>query len=463
MRHLRLGTRITLWSSVVVALGILLCGTAITLFVRHEMVKELDRQLAAEGKSFLAEWRGHGGLKFDWTTQVREPLEWVPASEPPRLLEVVDAQERVLYRTKTFDRDLLKGQRPGFHYVKRGHDGLRVAVFSEQGITLRLAADLDPINDLTQDLATAFLLALPLILGLIFLGGRLIAHKAIRPIQEITESAERITAQRLDQRLPVPPVRDEIHRLATVLNGTLDRLDESFRQATRFSADASHELKTPLTVLRTSIEALLRSPELSSGHQQVVAGFLEQTKRLSSITASLLLLSRADAGKLQLDLSPGDLSEIINLCVEDARIIAEDRGIEIELNVPAEAWALVDRTRAAQIVMNLLDNALKYNHGGGRVRVTLAAEKGQWTLRIANTGAGIPPAALPHLFERFYRGEHTAAIGGHGLGLSLARELARAHGGDLQLASDESEWTAFVFALPTGQGRIRRPAGAGKG
>ena len=271
MKHLRLGTRITLWSSLVVALGILLCGVATTLFVRHEMVEELDRQLAAEGKRFLAELRAHGGPKFDWIKQAHEPREWAPAAEPPRLLEVVDAAERVLYRTKSVTGDALRGQPPGFRNVKLGHDGLRVAAFAGEGITLRLAADLDPINDLTQDLATAFLLALPVILGLIFLGGRLIAHQAIQPIQEITESAERITAQRLDQRLPVPPVRDEIHRLATVLNSTLDRLDESFQQATRFSADASHELKTPLTVLRTSIEALLRSPELTSGNQQAVA------------------------------------------------------------------------------------------------------------------------------------------------------------------------------------------------
>lgn len=451
MRHLRLGTRITLWSSVVVALGIVLCGVATTFFVRQDMIGKLDRQLEAEAKRFLGEIRAHGGPKFDWTRNPNEPREWVPVADPPRWLEVVDGHERVLYRTASVIAGLLKGQRPGIRSVKVGSDGLRVAVFAEEGITLRLAADLDPINDLTQDLATAFLLALPVILGLIFLGGRLIAHQAMQPIQEITESAERITAQRLDQRLPVPPVQDEIHRLAVVLNGTLDRLDESFQQATRFSADASHELKTPLTVLRTSIEVLLRSPDLSGGNQQAVAGILEQTKRLSTITASLLLLSRADAGKLQLDLAPGDLCEIVNLCAEDARIIAEERGIEIEMELPAEAPALLDRTRASQIVMNLLDNAVKYNDDGGRVRVTLTSEGGEWKLRIANTGLGIPPGAAPRLFERFYRGEHTAAVSGHGLGLSLARELARAHGGDLLFAGAEREWTTFVCVLPLKQ------------
>jgi signal transduction histidine kinase len=447
VRHLRLSIRITLWSSVVVALGILLCGAATTWFVHHQEIRELDRLLAAEARHFFTEWRAHGGPKYDWTKSAHEPREWVPVAKPPRMVEVVDAQEHMLYHTKSAATGALSGQRPGFRTVK-GAGGYRVAVVQEGGITLRLGASLKDIKELTADLATSFLLTLPIMVGFIFFGARLIARQAIGPIQDITESAERVTAQRLDQRVPVPPVHDEIHRLATVLNDLFDRLYHGFKQATRFTADASHELKTPLTVLRTSAEALLRSPTLSSADQDAVAGILEQTRHLSSITESLLLLSRADVGKLRLELAPGDLCEIVHMCVEDARIIAEEQQISISTDLPAEAPALMDRTRAAQIVMNMLDNALKYNHKGGQVRVALASGDGQWKLRIENTGDGIEPSAVPHLFERFFRGEHTASVGGHGLGLSLARELARSHGGDLTFAGSAGAWTTFVFAVP---------------
>jgi len=448
MKHLPLGTRITLLSAVVTAFGILLCGVATTLLVYHEEVEELDIQLTAEGERFLDEWTHHGGPNFEWNKQPDEPREWAPAAEPPRWLEVVDTQEQILYRTSSVTSDVLHGTAPGFHSTSIGEEGMRVAVFKREGITLRLAADLDPVNELTQSLATSFLLSLPVVLGFIFLGGRLIARQALRPIQEITESAEKLTAQRLDQRVPVPPARDEIHRLAIVLNSTFDRLDQSFQQAIRFTADASHELKTPLTVLRTSTEVLLRSKDLSAADQDSVAGILEQTKRLASITCSLLLLSQADAGKLKLDLTPGDLNEIVGLCVDDARIIAENQRIEIETDLPSCAIVSIDPLRAAQIVMNLLDNAVKYNQPEGIVRVTLVKDQDVWRLRVSNTGPGIPADVAPQLFIRFFRGAHTAEIGGHGLGLSLARELALAHGGELSLIPSDLGWTTFELSIP---------------
>ena len=329
-----------------------------------------------------------------------------------------------------------------------GDANWRVAVFQEDGLTLRIAGDLEAVNDLAEELATTFLITLPVVLAFVVLGGRWIAHKALAPIQEIATFAEQITAQGLGQRIPLPPARDEIHRLSAVLNATFDRLERSFNQATRFSADASHELKTPLTVLRTGIEAMLRSPALNLETQQNLTGLLEETKRLSAITESLLLLSRADAGKLQLDLQPGDLVELVDLCADDAAIFFEPEEIAMERQLPAAAPALIDRTRLSQIFMNLLDNARKYNCARGRVRIALAGENGHWEVRVANTGPRISEDDIPRLFTRFFRGEHSSEKAGQGLGLSLSRELARAHHGDLLLGESEPGWTTFVLILP---------------
>jgi len=248
--------------------------------------------------------------------------------------------------------------------------------------------------------------------------------------------------------VPVPEAKDEIHRLATVLNNTFERLEISFQQAMRFSADASHELKTPLTVLRTSLEALLNSPTLSEADQPTVAGLLEQIHRLSSITSGLLLLARADAGRLTVDLQILDFCELLEACCSDARIMAEPSGIGIDVVLPESAPVFGDRTRLMQIVSNLLDNAIKYNFRGGQVTVCLKKASGMWELEVANTGPGIAPDHQSHIFKRFFRPDHFEHVSGHGLGLSLARELARAHKGTLELAQSDAKWTVFNLKLP---------------
>jgi signal transduction histidine kinase len=448
MNRLRLGTRITLWSAMVVALVLLISGVISTLYVHRQERIEFDRQLAAEAKHIFSEWRHHGGPNFDWATGEKEVSQWMPVSESRRMVEVTDARNHVVYRSKSLSDDLLHGISSGFHNITSGDDSWRVGVFRQDGMTLRIAGDLEAVNDLVEELATAFLITLPIALILAIFGARLIAHKAVSPIQKITDFAERITVHNLGERVPLPPARDEIHRMAVVLNRTFDRLEQSFHQATRFSADASHELKTPLTVLRASVEALLRSPKLDLDTQQGLSCILEDTKRLSLITESLLLLSRADAGKLTLELVENDLAETVGFCADDASIIMEEKRVHMERELPAVARARFDKSRLSQILMNLFDNALKYNRPDGTVRVALTANGATWNLSIANTGPGIASADVPRLFTRFFRGEFSREVSGHGLGLSLSRELARAHRGDLVLGKSEEGWTTFILTLP---------------
>jgi signal transduction histidine kinase len=291
-------------------------------------------------------------------------------------------------------------------------------------------------------------------------GGWWIARTALAPVSDVAEAAEQITAQRLDARLDEPPVDDEIGRLTRVLNEMFTRLNESFRQTERFSADASHELKTPLTVLRSSIEDLLESPTLEEDDRRTVASLLEQTRRLSAITESLLLLSRADTGRLQLDLTLVDVCEIVRACAEDAEILAEKQGISITRNLPGSIMAGVDAGRLNQILWNLLDNAIKYNESNGRVEIragTDLVQKLVW-IEIGNSGPGVPAVLVPQLFERFFRSDPRGVTEGHGLGLSLSRELARAHGGDVTLVSSREGWTAFRVTLRLV--KLRAAAGA---
>ena len=447
MKQLPFRTRLTLWSTLVAAVSIAICGTGAVWFVHHRELSELDQELAAESAHLFSELIRHGGTKFDWKKIDREMGEWMPPHDPPRYMELRTGTE-VRWRSRNLEAPGFTAESAGIQTISLASQRLRLGVSDQDGITFAIAGDLAEARENTSGTLLALLASLPLALAFAWLGGRRIAALAVAPVEKMTAAAERVTAERLDQRVPVPHVADEIQRHARVLNATLDRLELSYQQALRFSGDASHELKTPLTVLRASIEAILASPTLGDTEREAISGLLEQTRRLTSITSSLLLLARADAGRLTLDLAEHDLAALTEACVEDARIVAESRHVSVQCALPSSAPTRVDALRFSQIASNLLDNAVKYNREGGEVRVSLSNGGDSMRLSVANTGPGIPQQNHARLFERFFRSEHTSEENGQGLGLSLARELARAHGGDIALARSEDGWTEFVVTLP---------------
>jgi two-component system, OmpR family, heavy metal sensor histidine kinase CusS len=449
MKRLPLGRKLTIWSALIVGVVLVLFSAATSVFLYYEEVEAMDGRMRARAAHFLDEFRAHGS-QLAWINEEEVKEVLAPGRTPERWVEINGPDGTPIFRSENLAGKTLSSLPPGAHFFQMPSGEVRAWVVSEDGITVRIAEGEDAIEELLDELAVIYCIAVTMTLVAAGFGGWWLSRQALAPVREITAAAEQVTAARLAQRIPVLPVRDEISRLATVLNAMFDRLDVSFQQAMRFSADASHELKTPLTVLRSGLEDLLRSGEVTPAGEPAVAALLEQTRELSAIIASLLLLSRADAGKLQLDLRPSDVSEIVAGCVEDARIMAQERGITIETELSARAFGPVDRGRLTQILLNLLDNAVKYNRDAGTIRVALRSSGQALTATVANTGAGIPPEHAARVFERFHRAEHDAAIPGYGLGLSLARQLARAHGGDLTLTRTDAEWTEFQLTLAAG-------------
>ena len=209
----------------------------------------------------------------------------------------------------------------------------------------------------------------------------------------------------------------------------------------RFSAAASHHLKTPIAVLRAGLEEILGDTECSLHTQATAEGLLQRVHQLNSIADNLLLLARADAGRLDVHMDEFDLSELLEGVLDDTRALAEPLGLAIEAEVPKTLPLKADRAHVAMITQNLLENAIKYNQRGGRIRVAAQARNGSVELSVGNTGEGIPQERAAHLFERFYRGRGDERVSGSGLGLSTARELARAHGGDVSLLRADATWT----------------------
>jgi heavy metal sensor kinase len=309
--------------------------------------------------------------------------------------------------------------------------------------------------ELIADLASAYLTALPIAVLVSGLGVWWITRKALQPLQDVADAAELIHAKALDQRLPQPPVHDEVGRLVRVLNETFDRLERSFAQAMRFSSDASHELKTPLTIMRGEIESALRTEADNPRIESLLDSLLQQTQRLSDIAENLLLLSRADAGALTLKKEAIDFSAMCHELAEDAEILSLRKNITTKSEISPGIQACADELYLRRILLNLLDNAIKYNVEGGTVSISASKSGSCVFFRITNTGPEIPEEHTKRIFERFYRADLSRASETHGsgLGLSICREIILAHEGEIWLERSRPGWTAFAFSLPVPQSR----------
>jgi two-component system, OmpR family, heavy metal sensor histidine kinase CusS len=324
----------------------------------------------------------------------------------------------------------------------------RLGIMGNEYVTLFVGLNLADLHADTGRFQRAFLVAAPLALLLLAAGGWVLATRALRPVALITQTAENISARDLSRRVPPVSADAELARLVDVINGMLARLERSYGQAIRFSGDAAHELQTPLTVLQGELDNAVQSAAPGSEEQQRYGALLEEVQRLKVITQKLLLLSRADAGRLALSPSHIDLSAMLASAMEDVGAMAPNLRIEKDFQPGVEVFA--DEALLGQALGNMAANAVKYNTEGGLIRFELKAEDGWVRFTLRNSGERIPPEDREKVFDRFYRVDksHSRSIPGAGLGLSLAREIARAHGGDLVLDPDAHDLISFTLTLP---------------
>lgn len=306
-----------------------------------------------------------------------------------------------------------------------------------------------PIEAVLSGLMTTFALWMPVIVAVAIGGGYLLTRRGMRKIDAITVQAERISSNNLSERLPVFRTGDELERLAVALNRMMERLDDAFQHINRFSADVSHELRTPLTILRGELEAAVQHERLSPGLLDLVGSALEETERLRTIVDQLLIVSRLDAGNVPMERVTLDLGQLVNSTAEQMLLLAEEKSITVECDAQPGVEVEGDRSRLKQVVVNLLDNAIRYTGEGGAIAVTTAKQNGWATLTVTDNGAGIPPEALPHVFERFYRADKARSrySGGSGLGLSIVNAICSAHRGEVVIASREGVGTTVTIRL----------------
>jgi heavy metal sensor kinase len=317
---------------------------------------------------------------------------------------------------------------------------------------------LEPVEDELELLLSIFAYAVPIALLLAGVSGWFLAHKSLAPVVTMSEQARRIGAKNLDERLPVANPRDELGRLAIVFNELLARLSAAFAQQRQFMADASHELRTPLSVVQTAAMVTLEQPRREeSDYRDALSVIGDQARRLSRIVEDMFMLARADAGRLPLRPSRFYLDELLAETARAAAVLAAPKGVNVELAPSPETPYEGDEYLLRQMLMNLLDNAIKYTPSGGAVRLSLARQPEHLLIEVADTGEGIPPADQSRIFDRFHRVDKArgrggvANGGGAGLGLAISRWIAEAHGGTLRLVHSDSTGAVFAIELPLKQ------------
>jgi heavy metal sensor kinase len=465
MRVRSIRARLTLWYTAVVTVTLLLLGgTAYGLLV-YSLGHELDVSLQGVAQAMSQQYRsGAAGFipseidelfrrffgfspwerYFDFLDPSGRPDPRRPFTQPGRLPLSTEALRNASRGLATFETVEGLGQYPVRVLTMPVVEGGRVVHLVQVGMSLGSIY-------LTR---TRFLLVMAVVvpMGLLLAagGGSLLARRALGPVERMREAAHRISAEHLAERLRETGAGDELDRLARTLNQMLGRLDEAFNQVRRFSADASHELQTPLTILRGELEVALRAPRSSEEYRQVLWSALEEIDRIASLTDGLLLLARADAGVLRMDRHPLDLADLVADVYGRVKVLADSRSIHLALGRVEPVPIRGDYDRLNRLLLNLLDNGIKYTDPGGRVTLSLEGE-GEWaTLRVSDTGIGLSPKEGERIFQRFYRTAeaHSRGEGGHGLGLAIARSIAEAHGGKIQVHSAPGQGSTFTVLLP---------------
>lgn len=443
MKSLSIRFKFALWAAALVGVTLVMYSGVTLKNLYNEQIASVDLEVTADGKRFAELKPMSAGVEA--AAELARFEAWLGYA-------TFDSTGKIQARSNHMSEQLAR-QALNSEALQTARDGTRtwrIGSFKSEEATFVVGYDLEEVHEIMRDLIVAYALSLPVVVLIAALGGWWVSRRALAPVLELTLAAENVQAGQLDRRVPVPPAKDEIQRLAVVLNAMLGRLEASFDQAKRFAADASHELRTPLTVMRGEIEALVRSSGRSLEDQKRLVSVQEEIDRLHRITENLLLLARLDAGRPQQKLETFDLSMLIEETCDDADLLAAAKGVHIETPKLAPVIITAEPIHVRRALINLLDNAVKFNNAGGRVTCELVDCNGKAVCTIGNTGEGIPTDLRLRLFQRFFRADPSRGnSGGNGLGLSLSREIARAYGGDLELgAKSTGGWTFFVLTFP---------------
>jgi len=472
--------RLTLWYSLVLAFVLILLAVLTYFLYWHNMSRRTDSDLSQLAQAFVTTFRAElsdqQGLKAV-EEAAREAMQEhrfrgtcfviindkgmvvlssadLPNTNPSKELpskSLVESESFRLLATTSSSGDTPRT----ISAAKERYRALALPLGAAgQNDTLLVLQSLHPQREMMEDIRNTFLWAIPIALLLASLGGYFLARQSLAPVAAMALQARGMGAADLQQRLVVANERDELGQLAQTFNQLLARLEASFEQQRRFMADASHELRTPVAILRGETEVTLSQPERTpEEYRETLAILRQESQRLAKIVEDLFILARADAGQFPLTLREAYLDEIASEALLRARSLALSKTIKLKSAIEPDLPILADESLLSRMLINLLDNAIKYSPTGSTVNLTCRREDGRYVLCVSDNGPGIPGELQPRLFERFFRADKARSrsegeTGGAGLGLAIARWIAEAHQGQLRLTHSNSSGSSFTASLP---------------
>jgi len=475
-RMLPLGVRLQLmlWYTAIFAALLLFTGAFFYQHLEHSLEASLDTTLEVRAQQIAGGITLVGGMIT--VRDVTGDLPGFDANPSDQRLSPVDVNNGALVRLLDA-RGQLVHETPAFRALRvpaesvtqprqgtawqgtvttsNGREVRLVSrVLTENGrlfAVLRVGESLAELHTLLHELVAELLVVGLLVLLACALGSYWLAARAFAPIQRLAATARRIKAGDLRSRVPVPPARDEVQYLALTLNEMLDSLDQAFSRQRRFVADASHELRTPVAVIRSKTDVARLWAKTPQDYLTVLEGVNAEAERLGHLISDLLALARGDEGRTHFEREPMRLDLVARAVAANTELLAAECGITLEVQESRPVTILGDEARLIQVVLNLVENAVRYTNPGGRVSVTVEARQDQALLSVRDTGIGIAPEHLPHLFERFYRADPARRRTGgssSGLGLAIVEWVVHAHGGTVSVESQLGQGSCFTVMLP---------------
>jgi heavy metal sensor kinase len=461
MKKFSIGVRLTLWYLAIFALGQFVFGAGMWLVLRHHLVSLVDeglRDQTEDLRGFLAAQKKTANVpKFQEevkeTYDVEHAGEYLSittsAGDPIYLSDFLSKNSFSVsnYAADSsgfFDNQIVGGTPLRFFHSSASTHGLTFVI--------TMGASTKDTRATLSAFRNYLLLLAPFVLLTSAFGGYWLSHRALAPVDALTRTARNIGGQNLSSRLESLDTGDELQRLSDTLNEMLDRIEKVFLQITQFTADASHELRTPIALMRTEAELALRRERDAEAYREALQHILIETERTSTLIEDLLALARADSGKEFLKLQMVELRELLENCIKDSRPLATHAGHELSLHsgTTGSIWVMADPTAFERVLTILLDNAFKYTPAHGHISVSLEELDQRAVVSVKDNGIGISSAEQQKIFERFYRIDKARgrAAGGSGLGLAIARWIVERHNGTISIESMPDEGSTFSIHIP---------------